>query len=133
MNGATVAAHQRRIRDRAEEEQLTPYTTADLADGWEFKIVRSVTGGFGKPETLQAMLAEEAVSGWQMVEKFDNERIRLKRPRRAQEMDAQLPPGIDPYRSYRGISEGQLALAIIGVIAAVVGVGIAVAALTGGL
>ena len=59
---------------------MTPYQPQDLNDGWEFKILRSLTGAFGKPEKLREFLDEEAKAGWVLVEKFDNNRIRLKRP-----------------------------------------------------
>ena len=59
---------------------MTPYQDQDLSGDWEFKILRSVTGAFGKPEKLKEALDQEAKAGWVLVEKFDNGRIRLKRP-----------------------------------------------------
>ena len=37
--GGTAAAAQRRREE--EEEEMTGYSAEDLAEGWEFKIVRS--------------------------------------------------------------------------------------------
>jgi hypothetical protein len=47
----------------------------DLAEDWEFKILRSATNKFRDPVALHAFLQEEARAGWTLVEKFDNERV----------------------------------------------------------
>lgn len=109
--GAAAAAAKRR-REQEEEESLTAYTQTDLEEGWEFKILRSATNTFGKPEHLRDALAQEARAGWIMVEKFDDGRIRLKRPFSARDGD----PGLDfdPYRSRYGVSDVKVALCIIG-------------------
>jgi hypothetical protein len=52
-----------------------------------------------------------------LVEKFDNSRIRLKRPAKARELDGKLD--FDPYRTHAGASQGIVALAIIGGVIAV--------------
>ncbi len=59
---------------------MAGYTPQELAEGWEFKFVRSSTSAFRKPEFLRRVLEEEGRSGWVLLEKFDNGRIRLKRP-----------------------------------------------------
>jgi hypothetical protein len=97
--GALVAAHQGLI---AEEERMATYTREDLEEDWEFKIVRATSPAFRKPEELQKLLREEALAGWTMVEKFDDSRVRFKRPRSAREQDPYLPPGVDPYRTQYG-------------------------------
>ena len=91
---------------------MTPYTPHDLAENWEFKILRSATGAFKDPAVMQRYLAEEAQAGWTLVEKFDNSRIRLKRPATARQQDAQGT--FDPYRTRVGISEVGLGLVIAG-------------------
>ncbi|MCG3124786.1 MAG: hypothetical protein GIKADHBN_03273 [Phycisphaerales bacterium] len=91
---------------------MTGYTATDLADAWEFKILRSATGAFKKPEVLRSILEEEGRAGWVMIEKFDSQRVRLKRPAAARSGDSAL--GFDPYRTTVGISEGLLTLMIIG-------------------
>ena len=91
---------------------MTPYTPRDLAENWEFKILRSATGAFKDPAVMQRYLAEEAQAGWTLVEKFDNSRIRLKRPAAARQQDAQCT--FDPYRTRVGISEVGLGLLIAG-------------------
>jgi hypothetical protein len=62
---------------RQEEEEMSAYSQRDLAEDWEFKILRSTTGVFRDPVRLRAILEEEARAGWSMVEKFDNGRVRL--------------------------------------------------------
>jgi hypothetical protein len=99
-----------------EEEQMTPYSREELENDWEFKIIRSQTGSFRKQAALQKVMEEEARAGWQLVEKFDNSRVRFKRPRSARQRDAQLPAGVDPYRVHYGISEGAFVATILLVI-----------------
>jgi hypothetical protein len=123
MSGAAAAAAQAR-RKREEEEEMTLYTRDDLAEDWEFKILRSMSGAFKNPETLKRVLDEESRAGWLLVEKFDNQRIRLKRPANAKKVAPDV--GFDPYRTYYGVSEGQFALIVA---ACTVGTMIAVAAL----
>lgn len=107
--GAAAAAAARQMQ--MEEEEMTPYTREDLAEGWEFKILRSMSNAFGKPERLNQALQDESRAGWVLVEKFDNARIRLKRPATAKASDGQLD--FDPYRTYVGISQGRYVLIII--------------------
>ena len=116
-DGASAAAEAHR-QHCEEEEQLTPYSQKDLAEDWEFKILRSATNGFKKPENLRMILDEEARAGWVLVEKFDNGRIRLKRPAAARENDRSL--GFDPYRTYTGATPERMALIIVPIIIAVV-------------
>src|SRR5262245_32180711 len=90
---------------------MTGYSPSDLAQGWEFKILRSVTGAFRSPARLTEVLGEEARAGWTLVEKFDNGRIRLKRPPSARSADSGLP--FDPYRTSVGIPDWKLAIFIV--------------------
>src|SRR6266481_995535 len=100
--GAAAAAEQQR-RMREEEEEMTPYMSGDLSQDWEFKILRSATGTLRNPERLRRFLEEEARAGWVLVEKFDNSRLRLKRPAKARELDGKLD--VDPSRTYVGMSD----------------------------
>lgn len=125
-HGAIIAAQQareRRRRDEEEEEEMTRYTTEDLESNWEFKIVRSETGAFRKPEVFQALLQEESVAGWELVEKLDNRRVRFKRSRERRRRDATLPPGYDPYRTNYGSSTARSAL--------IIGIAVMIALMTG--
>jgi len=116
--GALVAAYYQQMM--AEEERMTMYTREELEEDWEFKIVRANSAAFGKPEVLQKLLQEEAVAGWTMVEKFDDSRIRFKRPRDAREQDAYLPEGVDPYRTQYGASAFFYGVLVIGVLLLIV-------------
>ena len=81
---------------------MTDYTHDDLAGDWEFKIVRSDSRAFRKPEVLRELIEQEAQAGWIMLEKFDDNRVRFKRPRSAQAKDPFLPAEVDPYRTRYG-------------------------------
>ena len=99
--GAAAAAA-RAAAERREEEEMTPYMPQDLAENWEFKIVRSATGVFRNPDRMRAILEEEQRAGWTLVEKFDDSRLRLKRPARARTGDDDLD--FDPHRTWVGMS-----------------------------
>jgi hypothetical protein len=92
---------------------MARYTQEDLNNDWEFKIVRSESGAFRKPEVLRKLIEEEARAGWVMLEKFDDSRIRFKRSRSARTRDALLPPGSDPYRTQYGISSTRIGLLVV--------------------
>lgn len=111
--GAAAAAAAARRR-REEEEALTGYSHTDLTEGWEFKFLRSATGAFRNPDRLRDALEQEARAGWVLVEKFDNGRLRLKRPASARAGDGAL--GFDPYRTSYGISDGKLVAMILGIV-----------------
>jgi hypothetical protein len=114
---AAAAAAAKKRREQQEEESMTQYSAQDL-DGFEFKIVRSVMGRFSNYEAVQKLCAEEARAGWEMVEKFDNDRIRFKRRIERRNQDKSL--SFDPYRTSVGIAELGVAAIVIGCIAAVV-------------
>jgi hypothetical protein len=80
--GAAVAAAAAARAAQQEEEEMTPYTSQDLAENWEFKILRSATGGFRDPVWLHGILQAESRAGWTIVEKFDDNRIRSSVRRR---------------------------------------------------
>ena len=111
ITAATAAAAAATARrKKKEEEEMTPYTREDLAEGWEFKIVRSANM-FKNPQKMRTALEEEARARWVLVEKFDDGRIRLKRPASAKESDANLD--FDPYRTWVGISESRVVLFVL--------------------
>jgi hypothetical protein len=58
-----------------------------------------------------------------LVEKFDDQRIRLKRPAGTKLIEGDLADGYDPYRTTIGASQGVLVLTILGIII-VVGIGL---------
>ena len=120
MSAAAAAAAIRR-RNQDEEEQMTQYSAEELAQGWEFKIVRSNFASFRNPNVLQQVCQEEAGAGWTLVEKFDDQRLRFKRPISERGRSA---PGFDPYRTtYGGLSNGPFAaLILLGALASVIAI-----------
>jgi hypothetical protein len=117
-SAAAAAARQLLLE---EEEEMTAYSKEDLANDWEFKIVRSTTGAFRKPAVLEKLRQEESQAGWMLVEKFDNSRVRFKRPQSARESDYRLPQGVDPYRAYYGMSSMVFAFVILAVVFGLIG------------
>jgi hypothetical protein len=74
---------------------------------------------FRKPENLKKYLEEERRAGWVLVEKFDDNRLRLKRPASARRGDAAL--NFDPYRTQVGLSDTRMILVILGIVFGVIG------------
>jgi hypothetical protein len=106
---------------REEEEIMTAYKKDDL-EGWEFKIMRSYSGKFKDNKFVQQLCQEEARAGWEMLEKFDDYRIRFKRRTDNRPNDQFLK--IDPYRTSVGfgishIMAVSVGIAALGVLAAV--------------
>ncbi len=135
MSGAHVAVHaaQEKKKREQEEEEMTRYTDRELTEDYEFKIVRSATGAFKNRDTVEQIIAEESAAGWKFVEKFDDNRMRFKRPASARRNDFNLPPGFDPYRTTYGMTEFGLAMTIIGSMAAIGGVIMLIIWLAGGM
>src|SRR5260370_9344230 len=98
---AAAAAVAQQMRE--EEEEMTKYTEAELQGSWEFKILRSNTAQFKNPDVLRQACEEEARAGWVLLEKFDNQRLRFKRPISARPGDAILI-GHAAYRTQYGMS-----------------------------
>lgn len=122
-----VGAVERRMRT---QEEAMRYSPEDLDKGWEFKIVRGHIGAFRKPAALQKLVEQESRAGWVMLEKFDDSRIRFKRPASARANDQLLPRGVDPYRTNLTAPGGWLALVLVigvlGGLALVVIIGLAI-------
>lgn len=109
-------------QQQEEEETLTPYESKDnqpseahanrlpqsqlprdsRLTGWEFKIVRAHRDVFHNPVVFKQLCDEEAQSGWVLLEKLDDRRVRFKRPIALRDiLNSELLP-IDPYRSHYG-------------------------------
>ena len=126
----TAAATARRRREQLEEEQSTGYRKDDL-EGWEFKIVRTATRRFRRPDAVRQLCDEEARAGWEMLEKLDDCRIRFKRSVEHRAHDAYLDG--DPYRTQVGISANRLELSIAAGVVLAMGVVLLAAMLVFGL
>ena len=107
ITAAAAAEHQRKMQ--REEELMTKYN-ADEMEGWEFKIVRASTRKFKDPEFFRMTCEEEARAGWEMLEKFDDNRVRFRR--NIEHRDGDLHREIDPYRTLGGMSMDQLGMLI---------------------
>ena len=84
----------------------------DSSGQFEYKIIRSVTKAFRTPAFFQQTLQEEAQAGWQLVEKLDDGRVRLRRSVECRNNDAHLTQ--DAYRTNIGMGEVQLVFVILG-------------------
>ena len=109
IGGATQAAAAQ--AKQQEEEEMTGYSDQELAEKWEFKIIRSGTGAFRHRQKLRDALQEEGEAGWEFVEKFDDHRVRLRRPAAAGRHDQRLE--FDPYRTWIGVSDAGLVLRVL--------------------
>ena len=114
-----VALVNHQKQQQEEEEEVTPHT-ADPSTQFEYKIVRSGTGAFKTPATFRAMLEEEARAGWEMFEKLDHCRVRLRRSTAWRDRDGELAQ--DPYRTRYGAGEGKAVLIIL--LCVLVGIGL---------
>ena len=114
--GAVAAAAAKRRKNHEEEEEVTPMST-DPSGMFEYKILRSATNAFRNAAFFRTAMEEEAKAGWELVEKLDNDRVRLRRSIEWREKDTSL--GQDPYRIWVGMSQTSLGLWIaFGVLAA---------------
>lgn len=92
--------------------------TGENEGEWEYKIIRTRRNLLANPAVLHRLCQEEAKAGWVLLEKFDDRRVRFKRPVSARvEIDPNSLP-FDPYRSTYNIRFNPMrvaiALAIIG-------------------
>lgn len=109
--GAAAGAAAKRRQNFEEEEEVTPMNT-DSTGAFEYKIIRSITNAFRTPAFFQQTLQEEAQAGWQLVEKLDDGRVRLRRSIECRSNDTHLTQ--DPYRTRIGMSEVNLVFVILG-------------------
>lgn len=120
---AAAAAAKRREALRLEEEQETTPMTTDPQ--FEYKIMRTAWGTFENRARLQSVLDQEAPAGWDLCEKLDERRLRLRRPVECREQDADRAQ--DPYRIWVGPSENALGLLVVASIVMMMVVGLIVA------
>ena len=80
--GCSRSRRARRRREQ-EEEATTGYSAQELADGWEFKIVRSATSGFKRPDFLTQVLEEERRAGWTLLRSSTTAACASSAPQRA--------------------------------------------------
>ncbi len=84
--------------NQKQEEDLRDYQ--EQQKGWEFKILRMANDGFRSPKSLKAACEDEAESGWILLEKLDDSRLRFRRLIKFRDQDHLSK--LDPYRSNYG-------------------------------
>jgi hypothetical protein len=90
-------------KSAVEHTEYGPFTpTPELKMELEYKVVQSTTPLFAKLQNIDAIMAEESKAGWQLVEKFDNYKLRLQRDISHRANDKALP--FDAYRTQVGVS-----------------------------
>ncbi|NER25685.1 MAG: hypothetical protein F6J96_34335 [Symploca sp. SIO1C2] len=70
--------------------------------GWEFKIVRASRDLFQDPAVFRQLCEEEATTGWILLEKLDDRRIRFKRLVALRDFRDGQQLNHDPYRTHYG-------------------------------
>lgn len=122
LNNNNSAATQTKRNSKVD----VPSHSSELATdphlvGWEFKIVRAKRDIFHNPAVLQKLCQEEAVSGWILLEKLDDRRVRFKRLIALRNIIEPEQLSFDPYRCHYGSSFTPMpwlgALALVGAIA----------------
>lgn len=93
---------------RAKSVQSNGYSNPEspelLVKEWEYKIVRASQDVFRNPTVFKRLCQEEAETGWILVEKLDDRRVRFKRLRRLETQENPYQIKQDPYRSTYGKS-----------------------------
>ena len=98
----------------AQKQQAEEEASMQSEPGYEYKIMRSATASFRAREALARMLEEERAAGWELAEKLDDRRVRLKRSVEHRAADSSLSH--DPYRTTYGMSDAKLAFIITAVV-----------------
>jgi hypothetical protein len=94
----------------AQKQQAEEEASMQSEAGYEYKVMRSATGSFRNRETLARMLDEEHEAGWELAEKLDDRRVRLKRSVEHRAADSSRT--FDPYRTTFGMGEAAFALLV---------------------
>lgn len=117
--GAVAAAAAAKQLQRSNEElEDSHIMTETTPTEYEYKILRGSLSSFKKRENLNRALEEESRAGWELFEKLDDCRLRLRRPVSRRDGDAHLE--IDAYRSTFGAGDSKVAVYLIfGVLAAI--------------
>lgn len=93
---------------RAKPVQSNGYSNPEspelLVKEWEYKIVRASQDVFRNPTVFKRLCQEEAETGWILVEKLDDRRVRFKRLRGLETQENPYQIKQDPYRSTYGKS-----------------------------
>ena len=114
-----IAAVNKKKQDEEEESLMAEFMKNDKSGEWEYKIIRGTLGEFRSEARMQRALEAESRASWELAMKLDDERLVLRRPRSARGQDANLDPGVRPYRTDYG---GKTILLIVGMLLLILGV-----------
>lgn len=92
---------------------MSEYNNEELNQEWEFKIVRSSTHAFRDKTVLKELVEKGRQGQWELVEKFDNGRLRFKRRLIARQDDETISDDYDPYGTQYGIGNVEMTLLIV--------------------
>lgn len=100
----------------------TPLPPDPQLVGWEFKIVRANRDLFADPAVFKKLCDQEGTSGWILLEKLDDRRVRFKRLIALRDLLDVEKLSHDPYRTHYGSSWSSLTgfVAIAALVAMVV-------------
>lgn len=99
-----------------QEEDLHNYQ--EHQKGWEFKILKTGNDEFRQYKLLKTVCEQELESGWILLEKLDDSRLRFRRPVMFRERDHLAK--LDPYRSHYGSqTTNYVAIAVLVLIMAI--------------
>ena len=110
---AAIAASQQKKKQEEEESLMAEFMNEDKSGNWEYKIIRGTLGAFRSEERMYRALASESQASWELAMKLDDERLVLRRPRRASMQDTNLEPGVRPYRTDYGGKTIKLVIALL--------------------
>jgi len=114
------------LQQRMEEEEEMSGAEMHVTGEWEFKILRGCFTG----ERMRRALEQEQEFGWELHEKLDDWRLRLRRKVEQRLVDARREG--DPYRSHASYGNAAAVACIMFGLAAAAVLGIAVAVLANG-
>ena len=127
---AAIAASQKKKRDEEEETLMAEFMKQDKSGDWEYKIIRGTLGAFRSEGRMHQALEAESHAAWELAMKLDDERLVLRRPRSASQLDSTLAPDVRPYRTDYG---GKTVVLIVAMLLLLLGAAVfGFTALTGG-
>jgi hypothetical protein len=87
---------------KQRQEEALDRMQQEYGPDWEFKVMDGIGLVFASREKFRSILEQEARAGWQLETRLNDGEIVVRRPIRAREQDALLPPDFDPYRTEVG-------------------------------
>ena len=101
---------------KEEKYFLEKLREADPEGIYEFKVLQGGFSTFTNADDLQRILDIERQGSWDFVEKIDNKRVILRRPKKSKTQDAYRDESYEPYGIYYGASKKTTVSLIIGLL-----------------